>query len=120
MVERGRGARELALLPPAALMVNVGRADTIDERALHDALRAGRIGTAGLDVWYRYPRAEEERTCTPPADLPFGELENVVLSPHRAGHSDRTAELRGEQLARLLNALAVGGAPDRVDVERGY
>ncbi len=113
------GAAELAALPQDAVLVNVARGEVVDERALHAALRDGRLHGAGLDVWWRYPREGEERT--PPATLPFEELSNVVHSPHRAGSCDRTEELRADALAELLHALADGRpAPHAVALDRGY
>ena len=115
------GERELALLPPAAVLVNVGRGAIVDQRALYAALASGRLGAAGLDVWYRYPRSQAEWENTLPADYPFHTLDNVVLSPHRAGASTETESLRMTHLAELLNAVArAEPIPNRVDVQAGY
>jgi phosphoglycerate dehydrogenase-like enzyme len=115
------GARELALLPPGAVLVNVGRGAIVTEKALYEALRAHRLRAAGLDVWYHYPDAEESRAQTPPATYDFASLDNVVLSPHRGGATEATAFLRMEALAELLNAAARGEAmPNRVDLDAGY
>jgi phosphoglycerate dehydrogenase-like enzyme len=115
------GETEIALLPRSAYVVNVGRADLVAESALYEALRDGRLGGAGLDVWYRYPKSEEERASTPPANFPFAELDNVVLSPHRAGLTRETELLRAQALANLLNAAASGDVVDNVvDLEAGY
>jgi phosphoglycerate dehydrogenase-like enzyme len=115
------GERELALLPPAAVLVNVGRGATVDQGALYAALTSGRLGAAGLDVWYRYPHSQAEWENTPPADYPFHSLDNVVLSPHRAGASTETESLRMTHLAELLNAAARGEpVPNRVNVQAGY
>jgi phosphoglycerate dehydrogenase-like enzyme len=115
------GERELALLPPGAVLVNVGRGAIVDQAALYYALTSGQLGAAGLDVWYRYPRSQAEWEHTPPADFPFQTLDNVVLSPHRAGASNETESLRMTQLADLLNAVIRGEAvPNRVDVQAGY
>jgi len=114
------GGEELSRLPPGAVLVNVGRGPLVDEEALYGALREGRIA-AGLDVWYRYPDQPSDRADTAPASFPFHDLDNVVLSPHRAGSCDGIEELRAEHLARLLGAAAGGEPmPNRVDVERGY
>ncbi len=111
-------ARRLALLPPEAVLVNVARGPVIDESALFEALRDRRLHAAGLDVWWRYPE-REARDATPPA--PFHELDNVVLSPHRAAHARETEALRQAHLDRLLEALRHGEEPGgRVDVEAGY
>lgn len=114
-------ARRLALLPADSAVVNVGRAEVFDERALFEALHGGALGAAGLDVWYRYPASEAERANTAPSEFPFGELPNVALSPHRAGHLTDTEGERARHLVELFGALACGDdAPGRVDVEAGY
>lgn len=66
----------LALLPPHAWVVNVGRGDTVDEAALVAALRAGRIGGAALDVTAVEPL---------PADSELWDAPNLILTPHAAG-----------------------------------
>jgi phosphoglycerate dehydrogenase-like enzyme len=115
------GAAELALLPESAILINIGRGEIVQEEALYAALRDGRLHAAGLDVWYNYPRDENERSDTPPTNLPFHELDNVVMSPHRSGLTDGTDRLRMTHLARLLNAAATGAPlPNQVDLQRGY
>ncbi len=115
------GASELARMKRTAVLVNVGRGNVIDERALYDALRRGKIHSAGIDVWYRYPRDTESRAATQPSDHPFHELDNVVMSPHRAGGALDNEVVRMTHLGDLLVAIARGGdAPGRVDLERGY
>jgi phosphoglycerate dehydrogenase-like enzyme len=115
------GAREMALLPADAILVNIGRGPIVDEEALHDALASRRLRAAGLDVWYRYPENEAAHADTLPARLPFHELDNVVLSPHRAGDNVETESRRMTALAGLLNAAARGEPlPNRVDLARGY
>jgi len=117
------GERELDLLPGHAVLVNVGRGPIVDEGALYRALRDGSIRAAGLDVWYRYPSDEEGRTDTPPSEHPFAELDNVVMSPHRAGDpgTGETERARMEALAGSLNAAAAGEpVPHPVDLEEGY
>lgn len=115
------GAEELALMPAHGVLVNVARGGVVDQAALFEALQGGRLGAAGLDVWWRYPKDEAGRMDTPPADLPFAELDSVVLSPHRAGHCDRTERLRGEHLAGLLRAMVAGDwEKGLVDLSAGY
>jgi phosphoglycerate dehydrogenase-like enzyme len=115
------GERELALLPPDAVLVNVGRGPIVDEAALYHALCEGTLHSAGVDVWYNYPTDEASRPYTPPSAYPFHELDNVVMSPHRAGGSDETPIRRMTNLAALLNAEARGEEmPNRVDLQEGY
>ncbi len=114
------GERQLALLPEGASLINVSRGRIVDEEALYRILRTGRI-TAGLDVWYNYPGGEMPRSETPPSKYPFHELPNVIMTPHLAGHSDRTEQFRAEELARVLKiALEEGTLPNKVDLIRGY
>ena len=115
------GAAELARLPRGAILVNVGRGPVVDQEALYKALKDGTLLGAGLDVWYNYPADEEARLNTPPAEFPFHELENVVMSPHRAGGTAETERLRMLHLADALNAAARGDPiPNPVDLEKGY
>lgn len=117
------GAEELALLPPEAVLVNVGRGPIIEEEALYRALRDGGLHAAGLDVWYSYPKDEASRSQTHPSAYPFHGLDNVVLSPHRAGSggSKEIERRRMAHLARLINAAAAGEEmPNRVDLDMGY
>jgi len=69
-------ARLLALLPPHAWLVNVGRGSTVDEPALVDALRSGRLGGAALDVLSAEPY---------PADGPLWDCPRTIITPHIAG-----------------------------------
>ena len=117
------GPRELALLPPQALLVNIGRGDVVDEEALYEALRSRRLAGAGIDVWYRYPENEDDRSATFPSNYPLHELDNVVMSPHHGGAYGVpfTEARRLEDLARLLNAAARGEPiPNRFDLSAGY
>jgi phosphoglycerate dehydrogenase-like enzyme len=117
------GKKELALLPSRAVLVNVGRGPIVKEEALYHALRDGTLYAAGLDVWYQYPEEESDRSETPPSALSFEKLDNVVMSPHRAGAGGTTEieSRRISQLADLLNGAARREKmPNRVDLEAGY
>jgi phosphoglycerate dehydrogenase-like enzyme len=115
------GAAELTLLPPRAILVNAGRAATVEEDALYEALASGQLHGAGLDVWYRYPENEAAREKTFPGERPFHTLDTVLLSPHRTGHVAETEPLRLRALAELLNAAAQGNPlPNAIDLTRGY
>jgi phosphoglycerate dehydrogenase-like enzyme len=115
------GEKELAALPHGAVLVNVGRGAIVDEGALYFALQNGQLAAAGIDVWYNYPRDETSQANTPPSQYPFGELDNVVLSPHRGGDEKDIDTARMQHLAELLNAAARGEEmPNRVDIEAGY
>ena len=72
------GAQEFALMKPQMVIINTSRAEIIEEQALTEALQQKKILAAGLDVFYEEPVR---------ADHPLLTLENVLLSPHMAGHS---------------------------------
>jgi phosphoglycerate dehydrogenase-like enzyme len=115
------GAPELALMPPGGVLVNIGRGPIVEQNALFEALQSGQLAAAGLDVWYNYPTTPDSRSHTPPADLSFHQLDNVVMSPHRAGHSTETESMRMMALADLLNAaVRAQPLPNRVDLFAGY
>lgn len=115
------GEKELAALPRGAVLVNVGRGTIVDEAALYHALKNGQLAAAGIDVWYNYPKGEASQANTPPSQYPFGERDNVVLSPHRGGDELDIDMARMQHLAELLNAAARGDEiPNRVDVNAGY
>lgn len=99
------GARRLALLAPHAVIVNVARGAVLDERALADALDAGRLRGAALDVFAQEP---------PPADHPLRGRLNVLLSPHLAGSTNEARErMIGATLDNLDRVLR-GGSPVNV------
>lgn len=115
------GAAELDQLPDDAIVINVGRGPIVDQRALYHALKEGRLHSAGIDVWYNYPPDEETRANTPPADVPFHELDNIVMSPHRGGGAKEIEIYRMQHIADFLNAAADGSPlPNKIDLERGY
>ena len=87
------GARELALMKPTAYFINVARGPIVDEKALTEALAAGRIAGAGLDVF------EEEPT---PADNPILKLDNVIATPHALCWTD---ELFGNIARTAIGAV---------------
>jgi glyoxylate reductase len=89
------GASELAAMKPGAVLVNAARGPVVDEQALAQALAAGEIAAAGLDVYEREPRVE-------PTLLG---LENVVLSPHLGSATVETRTAMAELAAR--NAISV-------------
>lgn len=94
-------ARRLALAKPGQLLINGARGDVVDEPALIDALRAGTLGGAALDVFSQEPL---------PDHSPLRELPNVLLSPHLAGSSSQAAG-RIVALAKANILRALDGEP---------
>jgi phosphoglycerate dehydrogenase-like enzyme len=101
-------ARELSLMKPTAVLVNVARAEIIDEDALYRALRERHIAGAALDVWYRYPT---EPGPTFPSRRPFHELDNVLMTPHVSGWTEGMLEARAKLIAENIERIARGELP---------
>jgi len=106
------GARELARLPAGAVVINVSRGDVIDQDALVDALRGGRLRGAGLDVFRREPLEPDSALWT---------LPNTLLLPHVSGTSHgfwrrETGLITGN----IRRYLAGGPLLNTVDKQAGY
>jgi phosphoglycerate dehydrogenase-like enzyme len=101
-------ARRLALMKPSAYLINVARAEIIDEQALYDALASGRLAGAALDVWYCYPTSAGS---TAPATAPFQDLSNVIMTPHVSGWTEGMLESRGRVIAENIARTARGDRP---------
>lgn len=100
-------------------IVNVGRSNCIDESALYASLTNGGLAGAAIDTWRAKPQAPDELLL--PFDLPFNELDNVVLSSHKAmqlldGHDKYVADVTENVKSYLA------GKPPRnaVDLDVGY
>lgn len=102
------GERELGLMKPTAVLINVARAEIVDEAALYRALAQRRIAGAVLDVWYRYPTGPEP---TFPARRPFHELPNVLMTPHLSGWTEGMLEARATLIAENIHRAARGEPP---------
>ncbi len=102
------GAAAFAAMRPTAVVVNVGRGPTIDESALYEALKSGRIAGAVIDTWYNYPTPASPNVY--PSSLPFQELSNIVMTPHMSGLTDGTIRRRQRTMADNIERRMNGGA----------
>ena len=106
------GAAEFAALPAHAIYASVGRGNTTDEAALIEALRAGRLGGAVLDVTETEPL---------PAGHPLWVLPHVLLTQHTGGGQPTEAEGKVAQLLRNVAHLEAGQPLENlVTLPRGY
>ncbi len=101
------GEREFGLMKPTACVINTARGPVIDQAALIAALKAGRIGGAGLDVFEREPLE---------ADSPLLGMDNVLLTPHTAGVSDSSQIAVRRRTARNIARALVGDWPESRDL----
>jgi glyoxylate/hydroxypyruvate reductase len=101
-------ARELALMRPGAVLVNISRGQVVDEDALTTALSSGHLGGACLDVFETEPL---------PASSPLWELDNVIISPHSAStvadENRLLTELFTDNLQRWLAGRPLRNVYDR-------
>jgi phosphoglycerate dehydrogenase-like enzyme len=105
-------ARALARMKRSAVLVNVGRGGLVDEAALTDALRTGRIRGAALDVFDREPLAD---------DHPFWALPNVLITPHVSAVTTSFWERETRLIVENIGRLGAGQPLlNVVDRERGY
>jgi phosphoglycerate dehydrogenase-like enzyme len=107
------GEAQLTAMKRSAVLVNVARAEIIDEDALYRALAKRVIAAAALDVWYRYPI---EPAPTPPARSPFHELPNVLMTPHVSGWTEGMLQARVRLIAENIARISRGERPDNLIV----
>ncbi|MGC8659953.1 MAG: NAD(P)-dependent oxidoreductase, partial [Desulfomonilaceae bacterium] len=88
------GADQFALMKPTAFLINVSRGPVIDEMALVNALKAGKIAGAGLDVYEKEPQLADG----------LAELENTVLTPHIGSATSETRIAMGKLAVKNLRA----------------
>lgn len=105
-------SERIALMKPDSFLINVGRGPQVDEAALADALRSRRIAGAALDVFEHEPL---------PPESPFWDLDNLLITPHTAGLTqklwDRHYELFSDNLRRYLSQQPLRYV---VDKHKGY
>jgi D-2-hydroxyacid dehydrogenase (NADP+) len=106
------GRQQLAKMKPGACIINVGRGALVNEPALIEALRGHKIGAAALDVFEKEPL---------PSDSPLWDLENLLITPHTAGMTEKLWErhyvLFSENLRRYLSGQPLIAL---VNKESGY
>jgi glyoxylate reductase len=91
----------LRLVKPGAVLVNTSRGPVVDDEALAEALREGRLAAAGLDVFRDEPRVPQA----------YRELENVVLTPHLGSGSRETRAAMARLVTEELERFARGEPP---------
>lgn len=102
------GSGEFLAMKRTAYLVNVARAEIIEERALFEALKKRTIAAAALDVWYRYPTGKEP---IHPSDFPFHELPNVLMTSHMSSWAESTLDNRAKLIAENIERVARGDSP---------
>jgi phosphoglycerate dehydrogenase-like enzyme len=112
-------AEKFVLMKKTAYIVNVARGPVVNQKSLFEALAGNIIGGAGIDVWYDDYRIESKKKY-PSKLYPFHELDNVLLSPYRAGY----IKLKSPHLEGAVKNLKLYAQErkllDVVNIESGY
>ena len=113
--------KELILLGSEGLIVNIGRGEVVNEEALYNALKNRVIAGAAIDVWYDYRPDEEKSGRKYPFSFPFNELDNIILSPHRAASPFSDLQ-RWDEVIENISRISNGRDDllNVVDLENGY
>ena len=125
-------SRSVCFIRDGCNIVNVGRAEIVDEKAIWREVSSGRLCYAS-DVWWREPGKAPQQSSQVShgsqgsqgsfygSEYPFHELDNVIVTPHMAGGPglDGIEEERAEQLAETAYQALNGGLPP-LDLSRGY
>ena len=98
------GAKELALMKPTAYIINTSRGNNIDQQALYNALKEGKIGGYATDVYKEEPKVENDLFTDK-----LKELNNVVLSSHLGASTVEAQRETSTEMARVLSSYLLGG-----------
>jgi phosphoglycerate dehydrogenase-like enzyme len=96
------GRREIGLMKPTGYLLNTARGGIVDEDALYDVLKAGKLAGAALDCFAEEPVTKPHR---------FGELENVILAPHSSAWTDELFRDIGRSVCQGMVDLSLGRRP---------
>lgn len=97
------GRRQLELMPDGSILVNAARGALLDYDALADMLARGELRCAALDVFPQEPL---------PSRSPLRSLDNVIMTPHVAGASTRTASDAAQIMAEEVRRYLLAAPPD--------
>ncbi|MBT4332359.1 MAG: hypothetical protein HOD64_03710 [Candidatus Cloacimonetes bacterium] len=113
--------KELKLLGENGIVINLSRGQIINEKDLYEALQNKLIQSAAIDVWYDYDPIPDEQNRKYPFHYPFHELENIVLSPHRAASPFDDLK-RWDEVIENISRLAKGKCEflNTVDLVKEY
>lgn len=112
------GKKELKLMK-GKYLINISRGVVTDEKALFESLKEGILAGAAIDTWYQYPTSREKEIL--PSKYDFHKLDNVVMSSHTAGYTDRALEENIKSVFDNIVKIYYGEEPEnQVDPELEY
>lgn len=112
------GEQEISWMKDNMVLVNIARGEIVDEESLYLALKEKRIGAAGIDVWYNYPKPGETIIKQ---NYPFEELDNIAMTPHSAFKVRDRVEIFAQDILQNIKLVYEGKAPiNQVYLDLGY
>jgi phosphoglycerate dehydrogenase-like enzyme/ribonuclease HI len=112
------GKKELKLMK-GKYLINISRGVVIDEEALFMSLKEGNLTGVALDTWYQYPSSEQKEVL--PSKYDFQKLNNVLMSPHTAGYTDKALEENIKSVFDNIVKIYYAEEPEnRIDPELEY
>jgi len=112
------GKKELKLMK-GKYLINISRGAVIDEESLFKSLKEKHLAGAAVDTWYQYPSLEQREVL--PSKYDFHKLNNLVMSPHTAGYTDKALEENIKSIFNNIVKIYYGEAPEnQIDPELEY
>lgn len=112
------GKKELKLMK-GKYLINISRGKVIDEEALFKSLKEGNLAGAAIDTWYQYPTSKQKEIS--PSKYDFHKLDNIVMSPHTAGYTDKALEENIKSVFDNIVRIYYGEEPEnQIDPELEY
>ena len=103
------GTKELDAMKPDSVIINVSRGLVIQENALFKALKENKIGGAVIDVWYNHVSPEKPDIW--PSNLPFQDLDNIIVTAHESAAAREQVQRRWQFVASNIKRVIDGDAP---------
>ena len=94
------------------MLINVARGGIVEEKALYHALRDKVIAGAVIDTWYNYNAMGKDEVK--PFNLPFDELDNIIMSGHESGWTRQQVERRWKFIAENIKRVELGDKPENL------
>jgi len=100
-------------------LINIGRGEIINEEVLFNSLKNGFLAGAAIDTWYQYPDKNNYEKY--PSKFPFHELDNVIMTPHNAGYSDKALEENVLSVFDNIKRIYNKEEPiNQINIDEGY
>ena len=107
------------VMKDGVVFVNMSRAAVVDEEAAWNALQSGKIGAFGSDVWWNAPKRGESQSF-PSSKHEFWLLDNVLMSPHRAGYVEDSLPHLDGAIENIISLAKGGKLAGIVDTSKGF